>query len=411
MLVSFAIENWTCFRDRQEFSMETVGRVGDEFAFDTEVSRYPRLNRVATIYGPNGGGKSRFVDALLFMREFVIGSSQATQVDDPIEVRPFCFDTQSPDKPTRFEIAFIHDQVLYEYGFTTDAARVWGEWLYVRPPGGRLRRWFERAFVTESEKYKWAFSPSLKGPHKAWQEMTRPNALLVSTAVQLNSDTLKPVVGWFRNLMIIGSNGISPRHTSSSLLRNPDRRSRVIHFLQQADLPLSDLKIQEKKTSPKRSLLASPLLAHRTITAEFGLPAKGSDSLVYLDLAEQSDGTQRMYSLTLPWLDFIDHNYVVVIDELERSLHPHLVRFLIEFVNRPRDTHAQLIATLHDVMPLQERDTLDRNQVWLIEKNSDQAASLVPMSDYHPRKTESLLRGYLGGRYGAIPSVSDPRLN
>ena len=420
MLIGFAIENWACFRDRQEFSMETAGRVEEEFAFDTGVTRYPRLNRVATIYGPNGSGKSRFVDALVFMRGFVIGSARDTQAGDLIEIKPFCFDTRSLEKPTSFEISFIQDKVLYEYGFIANTERIWEEWLFVRFPGGRLRRWFERKLVPESGKYKWAFSSSLPGPHMIWRETTRPNALFVSTAVQLNSDSLNPIIEWFQNLTVVGSEGISPRRTSYNLSEKSDNRARVINFLQQADIQVSDIRIREEELSFRRSPLYKknipsppdlPPRIRKIVTAEFGLPIKGSDTLAYLELDEQSDGTQRMYSLALPWLDFIDQDRVIVIDELDRNLHPHLVKFLIEFINRPRETRAQLVATMHDAIPLQERDVLDRNQVWFTDKDSDQAASLVPLSDYRPRKRESLLRGYLGGRYGAIPNVADPRLN
>lgn len=420
MLIRFAVENWTCFRDPQEFSMETVGRVEDEFAFDTGISRYPRLNRVAAIYGPNGSGKSRFVDALAFMRKFVIRSARETQTGDLIGIKPFCFDTKSFEKPTAFEIAIIQEDVLYEYGFAADAEKIWAEWLYVRFPGGRLHRWFERKFVLETKKYKWSYSPSFSGPRKVWQEATRPNALYVSTAVQLNSDSLSPIVKWFQNLTVVGSGGISPHRTSYDLLEESDDRARVINFLQQADIQVSDLRIREEETFIQRRLFhiefskkspPPPPRIRKTLTAEFGLPIKGADILAYLDLDEQSDGTRRMYSLALPWLNFIDRDHVIVIDELDRSLHPHLVQFLIEFVNCPRATRAQLVATLHDAIPLWERDVLDRNQVWLTEKDSDQATSLIPLSDFHPRKQESLLRGYLGGRYGAIPNVVDPRLN
>ena len=141
---------------------------------------------------------------------------------------------------------------------------------------------------------------------------------------------------------------------------------------------------------------------------EFGLPVAGSDDLAYLELGDQSDGTQRVFSFATPWLDVMEESRVVVVDELDRSLHPHLVRFLVGLINRASATRTQLVATVHDVTLLQ--DALDRNQVWLLEKGPDHAASLTALSDYHPRKNESLVRGYLGGRYGAIPNVAEPDL-
>ena len=141
---------------------------------------------------------------------------------------------------------------------------------------------------------------------------------------------------------------------------------------------------------------------------EFGLPVEGDGGLAYLAFDQQSDGTRQVYALARPWLDVIDNDLVVAVDELDRSLHPHLVRFLIGYVNRPGAQgarQAQLVATVHDSTLLE--DSLDRTQVWFTEKDTDQAATLTPLTDYHPRKNESLRRGYLGGRYGAVPNVAE----
>lgn len=405
MLVSFAIENWACFRDRQEFSLETIGRVEDRFAFNTGISRYPRLNRAAAIYGPNGSGKSCFVDALFFMRKFVTSSARESQAKGPVGVKPFCLDLQSHKNPTHFEIAFIQEGVVYEYGFKADAERVWDEWLFVRPPNGRIQRWLDRSYDPGLQKYKWTFGPSFQGPREMWRKATRPNALYVSTAVQFNSEALSPIIEWFRNLSVIRSGRISPLYTSQHLWENPDACSSVLDFIQKADIQADQIRVRNQEFDYGGGNISSSLIP------EFGFPTEGTDSLTYLGLDEQSDGTRQIFSLAALWLDAINHGRVVVIDELNHSLHPHLSAFLIEQINHFEQTSvpcAQLIATTHDVSLLQSREVLDRNQIWFTDKGADQAASITPLSDYRPRKKESLLRGYLGGRYGAIPNVVAP---
>ena len=417
MLVSFAIENWTCFRDRQEFSMETAGKVPEAFTFNTGVSRYPRLNHVATIYGPNGSGKSSFVDGLLIMKHVVIESAKSKQAGEPIEVQPFVFDVGSLMKPTCFEIAFIQAGAVYEFGFAADSERIWKEWLFVRPPGGRIQRWFSRAWDHVRAEYDWAFGSSLRGSREVWRKATRPEALYVSTAVQLNSESLLPIVKWFRNLAIVGTNGLAPNYTSTVIHKNPDFQVRLLEFLNQADISFADIKVREEKLDfdvMARHLPAAVLDRIKdedcptVLIPEFGLPQEGTNALFYLDLDNQSDGTQRLYSFAGPWLQIVDSARVVVVDELDRSLHPHLVKFLIQFINRSGSEAgqgAQLIATVHDTTLLEE--VLDRNQVWFSEKDADQSASLTPLSNYGPRKNESLFRGYLGGRYGAIPNIAE----
>ncbi len=420
MLVSFAVENWKCFRDRQELSMETTGRVSDEYAFDTEAARYPRLNRVAAIYGPNASGKSCLVEALIFMKRFVIGSSKETQTGDTIKTVPFRFDIRTVGSPCRFEIAFIEGGVVYEYGFEVDSTRVHEEWLFVRPPGGRLQRWISRRLNPETGSTDWAFGPSLRGQRETWRRATRQDVLYVSTATQLNSESLRPIVEWFQKLTIVGAGGMPPKYTTKKLREAPDFATQLLAFLRRADLPYSDIRVREKDIDyneissyvPERIL--NPLreaVGEKYPIAEFGLPMAGGDTVEYLDLENQSDGTQRLYAFALPWLGLIDIGLVLVVDELDRSLHPHLVRFLIQFINRADhspDRHPQLVATLHDTTMLQ--DALDRNQVWLTEKGPDQAAHLTAVAEFHPRKNESLRRGYLGGRYGALPNVAEPEL-
>ena len=101
-----------------------------------------------------------------------------------------------------------------------------------------------------------------------------------------------------------------------------------------------------------------------------------------------------------------------MIDELDRSLHPLLVASLVRRINSEDEDedgkHAQLVATLHDVTLL--RDVLDRSQIWLTEKDREtERATLTPLSDFHPRPREALVRGYLGGRYGGVPIIRESK--
>ena len=123
---------------------------------------------------------------------------------------------------------------------------------------------------------------------------------------------------------------------------------------------------------------------------------------------DESDGTRRLFAFASPWLDILDNNLIVVIDELDRSLHPLLVAYLLQRINSegaPGEARrAQFVATLHDVTLL--RDALDRSQIWFTDKDrKSEAASLAPLSDFRPRPREALVRGYLGGRYGGVPII------
>ena len=426
MLVAFAMTNYTCFRDRQELSMEAVRRASreDTCAFSTGIRRFPRLNRVSAIYGPNGSGKSRFVEGLDFARNFVIGSSREGQSGDAIRHIPFVFDAQTRGQPTSFETSFIQDDTAYEYGFSIDRSRVHEEWLLAWPPGGRMRRLLDRSFDPDTEEETWGFGPSVRGHKELWRSSTRPNSLFVSTAAQLNSTTFRPVVDWFRNLQVVPAGGVDPGYTIGLAKESPDLKRRVLAFLKDADIAVSD--IRTRTENRRLDELSPPLppgvmeelsnVGEATIElvhVSFGHSPAGSGERQYLDIDDESDGTRRLFAFAGPWLDVLDNNRVVVVDELDGSLHPLLVASLLRRINDEggpgEGRRAQLVATLHDVTLL--RDVLDRSQIWLADKDRrSEAASLTPLSDFRPRPREALVRGYLGGRYGGVPIIRESEL-
>ena len=426
MLVAFAMSNYTCFRDRQELSMEAVPRASrdDTCAFSTGIRRFPRLNRVSAIYGPNGSGKSRFVEGLDFARNFVIGSSRESQSGDAIRHIPFAFDAETRGQPTSFETSFIQDDTAYEYGFSIDRRRVHEEWLLAWPPGGRMRRLLERSLDPDTEEETWGFGPSVRGHKELWRSSTRPNSLFVSTAAQLNSTTFRPVVDWFRNLQVVAAGGIDPDYTIGIAKESPDLKQRVLAFLKDADIAVSDIRtstesrrLDELSPPPPPGVMEElpqvGMAMIELVSVSFEHSPAGSGERRYLDIDDESDGTRRLFAFAGPWLDVLDNNRVVVVDELDRSLHPLLVASLLRRINDEggpgEGRRAQLVATLHDVTLL--RDVLDRSQIWLADRDRrSEAASLTPLSDFRPRPREALVRGYLGGRYGGVPIIRESEL-
>ena len=423
MLVAFAMTNYACFRDRQELSMEATARASreDDYAFRTGIRRFPRLNRISAIYGPNGSGKSRFVQGLDFAQTFVVGSARERQAGEKIRYLPFLFDAETRQQPTTFETCFVQDGTAYEYGFAVDRDRVHDEWLLAWPPGGRMRRLLERAFDPETGQETWFFGASVRGHKELWRASTRPNSLLVSTAAQLNSDTFRPVVDWFRNLRVLVSGEFLPSYTIGNIRETENFKHRVLALLADADIAVTDIKsharrqrLDEFDPPPPPELVeelsrdGTPVIEVVDVQFEHSPPASGGRHFV--DLDDESDGTRRLFAFAGPWLDIVDNDLVVVIDEFDRSLHPLLLAYLIRRINSAGTTNdrkrAQLVATLHDVTLL--RDVLDRSQIWFTDKDRhSEAATLTPLSDFSPRPREALVRGYLGGRYGGVPIVGE----
>lgn len=424
MLVAFALQNYACFRDRHELSAEAVGKASRLHAFDSGCPQAPRLNRMSAIYGPNGSGKSRLLRALMFVRQFVLQSASGGQSGDSLPYTPFLFDRETRTLPTTFEVRFIEEGSYYELRFSMDRERIHAESLFVWPPGGRRRLLLRRRWDPERHEQDWTFGHSVHGPKELWRQSTRPNALLISVAAQLNSDTFTPVVRWFQRLAGIGPDHFPDHFTAKPITEDATRKAQVLDLLRDADIAVTDMAVRKETRSLEaikdglppgflKELSQTGAKALESFHTRFAHPVRGTDELHFLDLEDESDGTQRVFALALPWIEILEHDRVVVIDELDRSLHPLLLASLVRRFNRgdagERPCRAQLIATLHDTSLL--GSVLARSQVWFTEKErASEAATLTPLLDYRPRKAEALERGYLAGRYGGIPIPATPEI-
>ena len=173
-----------------------------------EFSQSQRLVRSAVIYGPNAGGKSNLIRAIFFLQQFVLASSKAYQEKQKIPLQPFRLNAKSQNEPSEFSIDFVCNDVRFTYHVALTEDQIISEELYAYPKNYR-QTWFTRKWNPSSKAYEWYQGPSFKGEHKVWEQMTRANALYLSTAVQFNSKQLKPIFLWFRDqLVILLKNGL-----------------------------------------------------------------------------------------------------------------------------------------------------------------------------------------------------------
>lgn len=424
MLVEFRVANHRSLRDEQVLTME-AGRVGDET--DLRPRHVPGHSEgiltVAGIYGANASGKSNVLAALSFMSDAVVRSHRFWPPDegeprDPFVPRePFAWGPKR-NEHSLFEVTFLLNRVRYQYGFQMSDERFLEEWLYAWP-SGKKQVWFER----ENNAFK--FGEHLKGENRVIVEVTRPNALFLSVAAQHKHPQLAPVFAWFRAFEFINLRGgryhsvpfqmaselalarLFEEETDQRTLFPDDELLRPLledfrNLLRQADVGIVDVRLERNKSDDKR----------RRVPPNFFLRHQSESEDSWLPLREESNGTRTLFLMALPTLQVLQKGAVLLVDELERSLHPSLARKIIQQFNDPsaNPKNAQIIFTTHDTNLLGTtigEPALRRDQVWLTEKDAEGATVLYPLTDYKPRKAENLERGYLQGRYGAIPFLGD----
>ena len=412
MLIEFRVKNFRSLRDEQVLSLVASK---DKTLLDTNtvvtgVNAVPALLRSAVVYGANASGKSNLIKAMQYMRAVVAESATVIQPGQSFSVQPFRLDAESASQPTEFEATFLLDGVRYQYGFALTAHRLVSEHLLVYK-AFKPQRWFDRYVDNETGKDVYEFGPGLKGPKNVWEGATRSNSLFLSMAVQLNSEQLRPVFDWFTNKLVI-FNEVSPLapQFSVQMLQQAAKRREICDFLSAADISIADIEVVTRKV-PGQSLHLDMATGKTELSTKeieenqirFHHVTKHGNAV--FDLSEESSGTRSLLFLTGPVFDILSKGLTLVIDELDTSLHTLLVRQLVRLFHQPdiNTGGAQLIFATHDTSLLDAPDLLRRDQVWFVEKDRDQASSLVSLSEFSPRKNEALERGYLMGRYGGIP--------
>lgn len=430
MFIEFSVSNFRSILTRQTLSMVASP---DAAHLQRNVSpgkdKDLRLLRSAVVYGPNAAGKSNLLRAVETLRQLVLNSSTGYQEGQPIPVTPFVFSKMVSDQPTEFEIIFIADDgIRYHYCCVASAERVFKEWL-VAYPLGRAQRWFEREYDTETKTQRWWFGPNFdaeRAERKVWHDFTRDNALFLSTAIQLNNTQLRPVFSWITQKLIVLVPGVDLNpFLSLNLLREGSGQEQIMRFMRAADVGIDRLELLEEDLAPPPSGVLPPgaLRVHFEIGPQPGASPvpqmqkrirvlawhKRTDANeeVPLDISEESDGTRKLFEFTGGWLHALEGGATLFVDELDRSLHPHMTRFLVGlFHSRSNEKNAQLVFTTHDTTLL-DTDLMRRDQIWFVEKDKQSSSQLYSLLEYSPRKDEALERGYLKGRYGAIPFIGD----
>jgi AAA15 family ATPase/GTPase len=410
MLLEFRVQNYRSIRDEQVLSL--VASSGDNelesHLSDVGIKGVGSCVRSAVIYGPNASGKSTLLLALNYMRAVIAESAAAVQPGQTYNVQPFRLDENFLHKPTAFEMTFILNGIRHQYSFAMTAERIVSESLLLYKTR-RPTEYFSRKINSDGETYTYEFSSYLTGPKKIWQESTRPNALFLSTCAQLNSEILGPIFRWIvENILYLPPGAGFIGDLTNQMLSTDAGRDEIRDFLSSADIGISSVEAVQRKSiqtqfvikeggvaqaNPVESEVLVPIFQHATLkgTAKF-------------ELADESQGTQRLYWLIAPFLDVLKNGRVLIVDELDASLHTLLVRRLISMFNDPNinKANAQLVFSTHDISLL-DNSLFRRDQIWFVEKDRDQATCLFPFTDFSPRKLEAWARGYLTGRYGAVP--------
>ncbi|MEU9972554.1 ATP-binding protein [Streptomyces sp. NPDC051014] len=405
MLLRFRVANVRSLRDEQELSFVTAEDSvthEDEEPFPARAvspagGRSIGVFPLIGIFGANASGKSNVLAALVDMRSAVLDSYARWASYDGVPRSVFALDPKGNEEPSFFEVDLLLDGVRWTYGFELGDSRVEAEWLHSYPRGHR-QVWLDRD-ASRAEVYDW---PGNRVKDRAQlARRTRPNALLLSTAGTDNHPQLSSLFHWFRrNLWLIDPEVERDQREAFTREELAGARARRIEDL----LRVADLGITGTEVVDDGRGRPTVRLVHRSAAGEAAL-----------DWQTESLGTRSWFALLGPLLLALDEGAVLLVDELDASLHPRFAAEVVRLFNDPyaNPDGAQLVFTSHDPTVLTTPSggrLLEPGQVWLTEKDADGATELYPLTAASPGRGEDLMKSYLAGAFGAVPSLLEGQI-
>lgn len=402
MLLQFSIKNFRTFKDKATLSLIASSYDKDTREHENIVINESfglRLLKSAVILGANASGKSKLLDAFAFMRYFVINSSKESQKGEAIKIEPFKLDQNSKNEPTEFEVIFIHNKVLFRYGFEVTKEKIISEWLFYKPRTKEVE-----LFYREGNEYKIHKRNFSKGDTVVKEGLVRDNALLISVAAQFNEKSAIEVLEWFeKNRVISGLYDAEYRDNTVNKLSNKSNKNRVLKFLKAADIGIEDLEILTVNSGQFKESPFSTVLIIKNIYEDKN---KIGTTPFFLSL-DESEGTRKYFYILGPVIDALEDGGILIVDELDSKLHPNLVCKIVALFNSKEfnKNNAQLIFNTHNTNLLSS-GLFRRDQIWFTKKNKYGEAKLYSLADFKSdevRKTEPFEDNYINGKYGAVP--------
>lgn len=412
MIIEFRVENHRSIRSEQSLTFLASGKISpNDPRLRIAEGLSEKILPVIVIYGGNASGKSNVLSAIAYMREAVLSSNRFWTPEEGVPRDPFAWGA-GPTEDSMFELTFLTSDTKFCYGFVLSSNSVQEEWLHAWPVStNRMQKWFER----DGQSIK--FGEHLDGPNEAVRDLTRSNALFLSTATQFGHASLATVFREFTNILPIGKLARTPYMQSAywdalfptldSSFPFPFEENSIDHvrkLLLKADLGVVDVRREEfERTMPNGKSAKS---------SRIKLKHRETDDDSWLNLDDESEGTKTLFRMAPHVIRVLQKGGVLIVDELEASLHPLIALELLRLFHSPTSNwnNGQLLFTTHDTNLLGTtlgEPPLRRDQVWFTEKNRDGESSLYPLTNFKPRNVENLERGYLQGRYGAIPFLGD----
>jgi len=415
MLLEFKIKNYLSIKDELTFSMRAPSKTNHlESIIDHGKDQG---YTTGLITGANASGKSALIEGMITALATLRNCTYFQPGMNIPRIVPFKFDEVSLNSNTHFGFIFIADSIKYEYNFELNSHKIVSESLY-KYTSAKKSMIFERSNTND-----YVFPQHLRSSLNDIKNKNTDNKLFLSTASNWNcQETIIPFKWLINNIEIFHSFIPNPSYIIPEDIKT---KKFILGILKAADLNIVDYSvkrqriiyndIQSKEIQTFNKEVGTVIYNEKetfvnVITTFHKIKNKdGKESLLPLDLREESAGTQKMFYIALT-LNGILKGKTIIVDEIEKELHSHLVEFIIKLFNtqETNPNRSQLIFSTHSRTLIND-DLFDHEQINFMEKEEHTGTTtLYKLSDFSIRNNLNIEKGYNVGRFGAVPFIKYP---
>lgn len=400
MIAEIRFKNILSFKEEMVFSFEANNDKGLEDFHVVEVIPGVRLLKLAIVYGANASGKSNFIKISDFFKHFIV--RVPTHKNEETGIIPFLMDKICMQQPSELSISFysiINKQVIkFVYSLILTRSFIQKETLTYYP-GQQPATIFERTLENNISTIR--FGTKVKLSAAAKEEITLkclPNMSVFAAYLQVNvsvPEIESALVYFDKQVMSAVTPGLSLDEYSELYLQQDETKDYILRYLKEADFNLSNIFEKKHEDSFDRDIVFQHLVKNE----------EGKE--VYYDFPAllESQGTIRTMRLAGCIKETIKNNSFVAVDEVESSLHPKLIEYIIERFLKESNQAQMLITTHYDGL-LGEDDLLRKDTIWFTEKNDNGATDLFSLTDFKGlNRISSLQKAYKFGKFGAVPNL------
>jgi uncharacterized protein len=373
------------------------------FAYNNE-----KILKAIALYGANASGKSNIIKAIRFCCNMVT-QSHLNNENVIFLFAPFKFEG-FPEKPSSFQIMFVINGIEYEYSYSLTRTKIMTESLFYYPNKRRAKVFTRDESIKGEKKDKYSFGSGIKRPMDV-AENTSNKTLYISRASQMDRELGKEIFKFFGEQFLLGYTGFNAPNIESLIKEN---HNMLIAALQIADSDIVDIKTK-RKAVPFKSVNVSFPSSTATVSDEqkemiqITSYHKASPTIPFDFISEESEGTKGLFLILLSLFDIVRNNKILLIDEIESSLHTSIVEFIIKLFYSSESS--QLIFSTHNTKLL-DLDKIRKDQIYFVNKTSTGSTDLYSLFDYKDfRETMDVEKAYLQGRFDAIPFIDDSIAN